>query len=194
MSYLFNQLGNISSDNTDSTQRNVQNIKFGNYQLSNFFEPDTNNSYLDFALNQKAVVFNGIAGGFGLGANSIDTDSILTIKQENERPLEKLQLNQRPFATVPYLGRGSCDPSLESQLQQGEFASDKKSVSTIMEKSFMGYSLYPTDEKMEEQVTNPKYTVEEAALNGWVRGGATTREMSMDQIFSKTNRPVDTNY
>jgi hypothetical protein len=194
MSYLFNQLGNISSDNTDATQKNVQNIKFGNYQLSNFFQPDTNNSHLDFALSQKAVIANGIAGGLGLGPNSIDVDSILTIKQENERPLEKLQLNQRPFATVPYLGRGSCDPSLESQLQQGEFASDRKSVATIMEKSFMGYALYPTDAKMEEQVANPKYTVEEAALNGWVRGGATTREMSMDQIFSKNNRPVDTNY
>jgi hypothetical protein len=28
---------------------------------------------------------------------------------------------------------------------------------------------------MEERVNNPAYTVQEAALDGWVRGGANTR-------------------
>jgi hypothetical protein len=194
MSYFFNNLDSISSDSTDTTQRNVQNVKFGNYQLSNYFSRDARDAdHLDFALNNKSILVNGVNGGAGLGGNVVDIDSELTVKQEWERPLEKLQLNQRPFATVPYLGRGSCDPSLESMLLQGEFIGDKKSVTTIMENSFMGYTLYPTDSKMEEQVANPKYTVEEAAMNGWVRGGATTREMSMDQILSKNNRPV-TNY
>jgi len=191
MSYFFNNLDSISSDSTDATQRNVQNIKFGNYSLSNYFSRDARDvDHLDFALNNKTILVNGVNGGVGLPGSGVDVDSKLTVKQEWERPLEKLQLNQRPFATVPYLGRGSCDPSLESALLQGEFIGDKKSVSTIMEQSFMGYTLYPTDSKMEEQVNNPKYTVEEAALNGWVRGGATTREMSMDQILGKTNRPV----
>lgn len=193
MSYFFNQLDNISSDSTDATQRNVQNIKFGNYLLSNYFSRDARDSgHLDFALNNKTILVNGVNGGVGLAGSVIDVDSTLTIKQQNERPLEKLQLNQRPFVSVPYLGRGSCDPSLESQLQQGEFSGDKKSVTTIMEQSFMGYTIYPTDSQMEEQVANPKYTVEEAAMNGWVRGGATTREMSTDQIFSKNNRPSNT--
>jgi hypothetical protein len=191
MSYFFNQLDSISSDSTDASQRNVQNVKFGNYQLSNYFSRDArDNDHLNFALNHKSVLVNGVNGGVGLGGNVIDVDSQLTVKQEWERPLEKLQLNQRPFATVPYLGRGSCDPSLESQLLQGEFFGDKKSVTTIMEQSFMGYTIHPTDAKMEEQVANPKYTVEEAALDGWVRGGATTREMSMDQILGKSSRPV----
>jgi hypothetical protein len=96
---------------------------------------------------------------------------------------------ERPFLTVPYLGRGSNDPVLESQLQQGEIVSDKKSVSTIMDKSFANYSLYPLDSKMEEKVQNPKYSVEEAALNGWVRGGMATRDMSADPNMVKNNRP-----
>jgi hypothetical protein len=29
---------------------------------------------------------------------------------------------------------------------------------------------------MEERVHNPSYTIEEAALNGWVRGGVDTRK------------------
>jgi hypothetical protein len=46
-----------------------------------------------------------------------------------------------------------------------------------MEKSFMDYAMYPTDSMMNERVANPSYSVEEAAMNGWVRGGAATREM-----------------
>jgi hypothetical protein len=97
------------------------------------------------------------------------------LKTEQQRPLDKLQLTPRPFLTIPYLGKGSCDPVLESQLLQGELVSDKKSVSTIMEQSFGQYVMYPTDSQMEERVNNPAYTVQEAALDGWVRGGANTR-------------------
>jgi hypothetical protein len=88
---------------------------------------------------------------------------------------------QRPFATVPYLGRGAGNPDLESQLQQGEVVNHQKSVSTIMEKSFMEHAMYPTDSAMNERVANPAYSVEEAAMNGWVRGGSSTRDMSYGQ-------------
>jgi hypothetical protein len=74
---------------------------------------------------------------------------------------------------------------LESQLQQGEPVTEKKSVSTIMEKSFGAYSLYPTDSKMENQVKDASHTVEEAAMEGWVRGGMSTREMPNSDIARK---------
>jgi hypothetical protein len=46
-----------------------------------------------------------------------------------------------------------------------------------MEQSFMDYAMYPTDAMMMERINNPSYTVEEAAMNGWVRGGADTRKI-----------------
>ena len=46
-----------------------------------------------------------------------------------------------------------------------------------MDKSFLNYSMYPIDSTMQEHVSNPKYTVEESALNGWVRGGSSSREI-----------------
>ena len=36
---------------------------------------------------------------------------------------------------------------------------------------FADYALYPTDSKMEDRVTDASNTVEEAALDGWIRGG-----------------------
>jgi len=188
-SYEFNNMARIGNDSTDQTQRTVTNTRFANYTLSNFFNDTVSDSHVQFAIPQPTLTFSGLVNGSGLNGSVIDTDSLLTIKADQERPLEKLQLFERPFLTVPYLGRGSCDPALESQLQQGETVSDKKSTSTIMEKSFTKYSLYPTDNKMEERVKNPANTVEEAALEGWVRGGMSTREMSGNVDLRQNNRP-----
>ena len=188
-SYLFNNAGRIGTDATDQSQRNVYNTRFTNHTLSNYFSDKMSTSHVNFATNQPAVMFSGMARGTGLIGSAVDAESILKLKTEQDHAVEKLQLFQRPFATVPYLGRGSCDPAIESQLLLGEMVSDKKSASTIMDKSFAKYALYPTDKKMEDRVTNAANNVEEAALDGWVRGGMTTREMSNNDIMKKNNRP-----
>lgn len=177
--YPFYNNDRMNNDVTDNTLQTVSNGKYNNYMLSGATDVEsvTSSSYVNFATEQPNVLFSGIVHGNGLNGSVVDVDSKLTIQQQNDRPLEKLQLNQRPFLTVPYLGRGSFDPSLESQLLQGEIASDKKSVSTIMEKSFTPYTMYPTDEQMKERINNPAYNVEEYALEGWVRGGIASREM-----------------
>jgi len=187
--YTFNNMGNLSSDLTDQSQKNIYNTRFANYTLSNYFSQISSDSHVNFAVQQPAMNFSGVARGEGLSASSVVVDSNLMMNAEQERPLEKLQLFERPFMTVPYLGRGSADPALESQLQQGEVVSDKKSVSTIMEKSFAPYSLYPLDKKMEDYVNNPKNSVEELALDGWTRGGMATRDMAGDDGLVKNNRP-----
>ena len=188
-SYFFNNAGRIGADVTDQSQRNVYNTRFTNYTLSDYFSDKTTDSHIQFATKQPAVMFSGTTHGSGLHSSVVDDESLLHLKVEQDHAVEKLQLFQRPFLTVPYLGRGSCDPALESQLLQGEMISDKKSASTIMDKSFSQYALYPTDKKMEERVNNAAHTVEEAALDGWVRGGMSTREMSTDDIMKKNNRP-----
>jgi len=190
-SYTFNNLGRIGADATDNTQQNIYNTRFANYTLSNYFSDSLSGSHVAFATSQPSVMFTGSNGGSSVGGAVIDIDSLLMLKKEQERPLERLNLVQRPFLTVPYLGKGSCDPAIESQLQQGELSSDKKSTSTVMEQSFMSHSLYPTDDKMKERVKNPAFSVEEVAMDGWVRGGMTTREMSSDKALGKNNRPAN---
>jgi|LauGreSuBDMM15SN_2_FD.fasta_scaffold35165_1 hypothetical protein len=188
-SYVFNNTDRIHNDLPDQSQRTLYNTRFANYTLSSYFSDKISDSHVNFATAHPSMLCSGTARGAGLGGSIVDADSYLILKTDNERPLEKLQLVERPFLTVPYLGRGSVDPTLESQLLLGEPVSDKKSVSTIMDKSFAQYALYPTDSTMEERVKNPSHTVEEAALSGWVRGGAATRDMSADQNLAKNNRP-----
>ena len=71
---------------------------------------------------------------------------------------------------------------LESRLQQGELATDKKSVSTIMDKPYTKHKDFPMVSSLKDRVTNAAFSVEEAALNGWVRGGQSSRE---EVVFSK---------
>jgi len=187
--YSFFNNGRIGLDNVDNTQRNMENTRYSNYMLSNYFAEPAENGHVNFATQQPNVMFSGVSNGRGLIGGLVDMDTNLLLKTEQERSLEKLSLNQRPFITVPYLGRGSCDPLLESQLLQGENSQDKKSVSTIMTKSFMNYTMYPLDDEMKNRVTDTRNTIEESALEGWVRGGVQTRELAQDGAFAKDARP-----
>jgi hypothetical protein len=135
------------------------------------------------------MTFSGTATGQGLNGSIVDIDSKLTINTEEERSLDKVQLFQRAYLTVPYLGRGSCDPTLEMKLLQGQNVSDMKSVSTIMDKSFMGYTMYPTDAQMDKHINDP--AIEESALNGWVHGGQSTRITSDDPNVTNGYRPTN---
>ena len=184
-SYTFNNMGHLNSDSTDAAQRTVQNTKFANYTLSNYFSDIASDSHVYFATQQPAVMFSGSFNGPGINGSLVDVDSMLSLKKENEKPLEKLQLFLRPFVTVPYLGRGSCDPALESQLQQGQVISDKKSVNTIMDKSYMMDYQMPADSQMESYVKSGK-SVEQLSLNGFEWGGQQTRSFGED---SKNFRP-----
>ncbi len=188
--YTFNGTSRIRSDNTDKSQQTIMNTKFNNYMLSSYFSDSRSDDHVRFATEQPAMMFTGINGGASGGINSftVDVDSTLNIKKENARSLEKLSLQQRPFLTVPYLGRGSCDTVLESQLKQGDFIANKKSVSTITEQSFN--SNYPLIDSIKTTITNPKYLVQESALDGWIRGGSATRE----QAKSQGHLPNDSGY
>jgi hypothetical protein len=152
------------------------NNKFGEHILTSYFSDNDRGDYEKVALAQPGVIFDGTSwSSHGVNGNTVDIDSALIVKQENSRSLEKLSLQQRPFLTVPYLGRGSADTALESQLRQGDIVGNKKSVSTITEQSFINNQMYPLIDSIKDTITNPKYLVQEAALDGWIRGGSATR-------------------
>lgn len=162
--FMFNNMGRIG---VDDSQRNISNTRYADYTVNRLFGED---SHVQFATSAPTINFRGTVGG--LPGSAVDFDSLLMIKADQQRAFEKLQLIQRPFATVPYLGRGAIDPALESQLRNGESASERKSVSTVSEKTYVEY---PIMDSVKDRVTNPTFSVEESALDGWVRGGQASR-------------------
>jgi hypothetical protein len=78
---------------------------------------------------------------------------------------------------------------IEAQIIQGENIHEKKSVGSVMGQSFSEYTMFASDNKMATDATNPKFKIEEAAMDGWIRGGVLTREMMNDREFMNQSRP-----
>ena len=191
--FSFYNLDRIGDDKTCESQSTAQNTRYANYTTANYFSELPSDAQVQFATSQPAIIPNSNFGS-GVGGTNVENESILLLKTEPERHYGRLSLMSRPYATVPYLGRGSADPDLESQLLEGEQGKDKKSVSTVMAQSFMGYTLYPTDSNMMEHVKDTQYTVEESASKGWIRGGADTRAMAQDAGLAQNNRAANRSF
>lgn len=169
---MFNNLGRIGSDKADESQRAIQNTRFANATVGNYFSNSSSSSLNDtvkFATKQPTMMVSGTALGKGLSGNVVDYESLLFMKQDSQRPLERLMLHPRPFVTVPYLGKGAFVPDVESGLQRGNMIWQSKSEKQRDDKSFMEYQLSPDYE------SNNIPDVEEHVLDGWVRGGNPSR-------------------
>ena len=138
------------------------------------------------ATAQPGIMYNG-GSGSGAGGCNIDSSSDLLIGSVQTHPKSRISLFQRPFATVPFLGRGSVDPILEAQIMQGELLTNKRSVNKLSEKSDIKYQITPLIPSVKDRVTNPAYSVEGVASEGWVRGGIPSRDLTRDRDFYKAH-------
>ena len=181
--YTFNNLSRIGLDNCNVSQTDIQNVASCNYLTQNFFASDCSmKNPIDLATMQPGVMYNG---GYNTGAGgcNIDESSQLQIGTIQTHPRSHIDLFQRPFATVPFLGRGSVNPVMESQIQQGEQLVNKRSVNNLSEKSYIKYHQTPLLPAVKQTIDNPANQIESDASNGWVRGGVPSRELTRDTDY-----------
>jgi len=181
--YVFNNMSRIGNDNCDQSQKNIQNVAQADWTLTNYMSDScTMANGIDFALsNGPGINYTG-SHQVGIGGCQIDTSSDLMI-DKIMRPACRISLLSRPFATVPYLGRGSVNPVLESQLQQGDQNINRKSVNHLTEKSYLGLNQTPMIPSLAASITNPTNLIEGAAAEGWIRGGLPSRDLTKDQDY-----------
>jgi hypothetical protein len=172
--YTFDSISRIGNDSVGIDQRNLQNINNANHQLENFQAVMPMNKAMDFALNQPNVFYSGNHEG-GFKGSVIEDNNELKYTHIS-RPACKLNLVSRPFATVPYLGRGVGDPDEEFKLRTGQNDLNKKTTNHTMEQDFSTHHNYPLIEPLQNSITNPAYLIEDEAMKGWVRGGLSARE------------------
>lgn len=184
--YTFFNLARIGDDNCSLDQNSIQNAEAASWILQNYFTTDcTMSKAKKLATSQPGINYSGTMGSDICGSN-IDTSSKLLIGTVNSHPRCHIDLFQRPFATVPFLGRGSVDPILESQIQQGEAITNKKSVTGNTEKCHLKYHNTPLLPEVKQRIQNPSNLIEGVAAHGWVRGGVPSRDLSRDQTFSNS--------
>lgn len=186
--YTFYNLTGINDDVVGLSEVDVQNENFGSYTTQNFFEKHCGMKQpISFATQQPNVFYNGGAGVVGVNGCNVESDSDLRIGTIQTNPKCRISLQERPFKTVPFLGRGKSDALKESKLQQGTYFADKKSCRQVTEKSFRttDVDLVPT---LKATIQNPNNLVEGVANKGWIRGGLPSRDMSRDNDYFKQRK------
>ena len=179
--YTFNRMSRIGNDSTDLSERNIQNTHSANYLLDNLNSSCSMNSAISFATNQPSVYYSG---GYTAGCN-IDQSSELSLSLLS-KPKTRISLNQRPYATVPYLGRGTTDVVLETQILQGkDLANNRKSANPSSEINYANYSNTPLIPSVQATITNPNNLIESVAAEGWIRGGLPSRELARDKDYTQ---------
>jgi len=187
--YTFNNTGRLGSDECCIDQTTIQNTLACNHMLQNFYVGDCSMSNpIRLATSQPCINYKGSYGNALCGLN-IDDSSKLLIGSIQTQPKCHISLFQRPFATVPYLGRGSVCPILESQLQQGEMITSKNSITQLTEKNYNENNTVPLIPSIQKTINNPNNLVEEVADENWIRGGIDSRNLTRDKNFYTTHTP-----
>jgi hypothetical protein len=179
--FTFNTMGRIGSDSCSQDIHSIGNAQACSYLLQNYFTSDCNMSKAkQLATTQPGIIYSGSMGSDMCGSN-IDDSSKLLIGSIQTGPKARIDLFQRPFATVPFLGRGAVDPILESQIQQGETITNKRTVTQLTEKSHLKYRTTPMIPEIKDNIQNPNNLIESSASQGWIRGGVPSRELTRDR-------------
>jgi len=184
MNYTFFASDRLGNDDPTKTQDEIQSANYYGLASGNPFATDYSNeeAQVNFANEHVGMVLGNVHGS-GVGATQVGHENSLLLDSEQGRSLSRLSLMQRQFATVPYLGRGSVDPTLESQMLQGDAMKDKKSA-TPSEDTFVKHALHPEKQEFDQKIQNKPML--ENATNA-PRGGANTREINVDYYASKKN-------
>ena len=180
--YKFYRLSDLKNDSCEKTESNIQNQQFADYSVQNYYECGMGPS-IKLATCQPNIFYKG---GFGFSdycGSNIDDDSNLRIGSIQTNSPCKISLYQRPFVTVPYLGRGPSKPVLESKIQQGAVSNNRKECGSVSEQNYYSHQTTPLVPSLQATITNPHNLVEETADQGWIRGGIPTRDYAREQEY-----------
>jgi len=124
--FVFDKMSRIGVDEIDTTNRTIQNTQASSYMLENYLQTMPLKQTRQLAMSQPNIFYNGSPKG-GINGNFINESSVLQISNIS-KPKERVELQQRLFSTVPYLGKGPSNPVIESFMQHGDINLNKKSL------------------------------------------------------------------
>ena len=111
----------------------------------------------------------------------IDDSSKMRWGLQKKFPKCNQQLFERPYKTVPYMGRGFLKPNEETELIFSEDTKIKKSSNTLSGVTIPNY-FTPMIDHISYNIQNTKHIIEEE--QGWVRSGAPSRLIVRDSDYA----------
>lgn len=177
--FQVQQFTRIRDDPCDQSVQARQSVGPGAFQLTNLVP--TISSATTAAYQQPAFP---MSPGYGMAPAVIDSDSVLRNNpiQATSPPgcTVRGQVQARPFATVPFMGRGKGEVNLESRLQMPALSRLGKECGTVSD-SFYANQFTPQIPYVAANIQNPVHLIPEVASKGWVHGGIPSRQWVRDQ-------------
>jgi hypothetical protein len=172
------QFTRIHDDPANQSVQNSESQGPGVYQVTNLVPP----SQQAMSTAYQQPVIPPASAGYGWSATAIDVDSVLrnhSVQSNSPHCPIRGRVQARPFATVPYMGRGKGDATLESKLQQAAMIRQGKDCGTVSD-TFYENQFTPLIPYVAANVQNPVHLIPEVASKGWVRSGIPSRQWVRD--------------
>ena len=113
----------------------------------------------------------------------VDDGSKLRIGLHKKYPKCNQQLFERPYKTVPYMGRGYLKVDEDSVLKFAEDTKIKRSSNTLSGVSLPN-QFTPLIDHLSYNVQNPAHIIQESVDPGWVRSGQASRLIVRDTDYA----------
>ena len=169
----------LIDDSCLQTEKNNQSVEASDYMLTNFRSCDADLvNVLNRATENKGVT---VRDGFDVSRNKIDDNSKVRYGSVESRPKCAQQLFTRPYATVPFMGRGIVDNAEENEILTGNATFKDRHVSKAEnQQRSLDNHLTPLTKNLVDNIQNPVNLVEEVNDDRWVRGGVPSRQIVKD--------------
>lgn len=134
---LFNQfVPNKRRDIIDNTTHAIDTAKQQKFEILDpvAFANDPSLRDIYFALDSRAASYSSVTG-VGLSPKNIAADSALLRTPQMAHSIHNLNPQTPIFYTMPYLGKGSVDPTLERKITFGIHAPMPKRRTTLTDTS-----------------------------------------------------------
>jgi hypothetical protein len=177
--FAINGFTRMMYDSCAGNKEFQQEIGPGNYRLSNYHSCVCRASNVEnVSLSQPQVYYKDGVGWAGMDGCTVDADSKLRITDGNLLTHFKCknQLWQRPYLTIPYMGRGSGNPCVETILKPGEDTSQQKPCN-VLAGNERNNNFIPLIPCIKDNIQKPEHLIPDSALTGWVRGGLPSRQI-----------------
>lgn len=151
--FMFNNLSRIGQDEYNHTQDSFTNNGQASYMLTNLNQTNEKKAVQLFTGNPTM----NIKGTTQLGPYGYNVDqSSKLLKSQLTNANCKINLQERSYLSVPYLGRGNVDVGLENNLKFGDTLKEKKSCAQLNEKGCNDLTSYPMNGELKKSVVDPE--------------------------------------
>ncbi len=180
--FNIQQLTRLREDKCYLEKDRETSMKPGNYQTSNYRNCDCEiPDVAELSYSFPASYYRDSYGWTSVDGCNIDNDSKLRNcdKLTNKKNIN--QLFQRPYLTVPYMGKGIGNVCVETKLKYNEDTYQAKPCNTLADINIDRYT--PQIPCIKENIQKLENLIPEESDKNWVRGGQPSRQIIRNKDY-----------